>query len=346
MRLQKYILSFLAGIVILTSCNDPYKFKLTTSKKVVIGKEATATLTEKNNKPIDSIQFFVNGKRVKSNGNNISINTTGLGVGKFAVTALAFFPEKTKKINNYIEVYSDKKPDVYTYRIVNTYPHDKNAYTQGLEFHNGFLYETTGQRGKSELRKVELKTGKILQKVKLDAKFFGEGMTILNNKIYWLTWQASRGFVYDLETFKQEGEFSYTWSKEGWGLTNDGVDLIKSDGTHKIWFLDANTKKEKKSIQAYYIKEPFNDINELEYINGKIYANYWKKPNIGIINPKTGIVEGVIQLGKLQNEMKKTQNLTDQDEVLNGIAYDKATGRIFVTGKHWGKLFEIELIKK
>lgn len=346
MRLQKYIIAFLSGLFVLTSCNDPYKFTLTTNKKLVINQEATATLTEKNNKPIDSIHFFVNGKRIASEGNSITFNTTDLGVGKYVVTALAFYPEKTKKVNNSFEVYSDRKPDVYSYKIVNTYPHDTKAYTQGLEFYNGFLYETTGQLGKSVLRKVELKTGKVLQEVKLDAKYFGEGMTILNDKIYWLTWKAGKGFIYDLETFKQEGEFGYTWSKEGWGLTNNGTHLIKSDGTHKIWFLDAATQTEKRSIQAYYQKDPFTDINELEYINGKIYANYWKKPNIGIIDPKTGIVEGVIKLEKLQKEIQKTQNLSNQDEVLNGIAFDKATGRIFVTGKHWGKLFEIELIKQ
>ncbi len=346
MRLPKYILPFLAGFIMLTACNDPYRFKLTTSKKVVLGAEATATLTEKNNKTVDSIHFFVNGKRVKSEGNNISIGTQNLGVGKFTVTALAFFPEKTKKTNNSFEVLSSIEPTIYSYKVINTYPHDKKAYTQGLEFHNGYLYETTGQKGKSELRKVALKTGKVVQSIKLDAQFFGEGMTILNDKIYWLTWQASRGFIYDLETFKQEGQFDYTWSKEGWGLTNDGANILKSDGTHKVYFLDGNTQEEKKSIQVYTNKYPLKELNELEYINGKIYANKWQQNSIVIIDAKTGMVEGVANLSGLKKEIEKTQRLTDQDEVLNGIAYDKATGRIFVTGKHWGKLFEIELIKQ
>lgn len=351
MRLQKYILPFLAGIILLTACNDPYSFKLTTTKKVVLNENVTATLTEKNNKPVDSIHFFINGKKMDATGNSVSINTSILGVGKFVVTALAFYPEKTKKKNNSFEVFSDKKPDIYTYKIINTYPHDKNAYTQGLEFYNGYLYETTGQRGKSTLRKVELETGKVVQQVKLDSKYFGEGMTILNDKIYWLTWQARKGFIYDLETFKQEGEFSYTWSKEGWGLTNDGTHLIKSDGTHKLWFLDAKTQQEKKSIQAYYNKGKIPLLNEIELINGKIYANYWltgnaAKSTIAIINPKNGVVEGLVGLDGLRKEVEKNQTINNQDEVLNGIAYDKATGRIFVTGKHWGKLFEIELIKQ
>jgi len=346
MRLSKYISLIALLLIVFTSCNDAYKFKLTTTKKIVINQVATATLTEVNNKPIDSIQFFVNGKRVASKGNSININTKELGVGKFTVTALAFYPEKTKKVNNSIEVLSNIEPSIYSYKLINTYPHDKTSYTQGLEFYNGFLYETTGKKGKSVLRKIALKTGKVLQETKLDAKYFGEGMTILNGNIFWLTWQARKGFIYDLETFKQKGEFAYTWSAEGWGLTNDGTHLIKSDGTHKIWFLDPETQKEKKSIQVYTNKYSLKELNEIEYINGKIYANKWQQNSIVIIDAKTGIVEGVANLSGLKKEIEKSQTITDQDEVLNGIAFDKETGRIFVTGKHWGKLFEIELVKQ
>ncbi|MFN0729840.1 glutaminyl-peptide cyclotransferase [Polaribacter gochangensis] len=346
MRFPKYISLIAFSFILLSSCNTAYKFKLTTTKKLVINQEATATLTEANNKPIDSIQFFVNGKRVASEGNTITFSTKELGVGKFAVTALAFYPEKTKKINNSIEVLSNVEPSIYSYKLINTYPHDKTAYTQGLEFHNGFLYETTGKHGKSVLRKVELKTGKVLQEVSLDAKYFGEGMTIFNDEIFWLTWKARKGFVYDLETFNQKSEFSYTWSNEGWGLTNDGTHLIKSDGTHKIWFLDPATQKEMKSIQVYTNKYSLKELNEIEYINGKIYANKWQQNSIVIIDAKTGIVEGVANLSGLKKEIEKIQTLANQDEVLNGIAFDKETGRIFVTGKHWGKLFEIELVKQ
>ncbi|MDG1039408.1 MAG: glutaminyl-peptide cyclotransferase [Polaribacter sp.] len=346
MRLSKYISLLAISLIAFTSCNDTYKFKLTTTKKLVINQEATATLTEVNNKPIDSLQFFVNGKRIASTGNSIKFNTKKLGVGKFTVTALAFYPEKTKKVNNSIEVLSNVEPAIYNYKLINTYPHDKTAYTQGLEFYNGFLYETTGKLGKSVLRKVELKTGKVLQEEKLDEKYFGEGMTIFDGNIFWLTWKARKGFVYDLETFKQKKEFSYTWSNEGWGLTNNGTHLLKSDGSHKIWFLDPTTQKEQKSIQVYTNKYSLKELNELEYINGKIYANKWQQNSIVIIDAETGIVEGVANLSGLKKEVEKTQTLDGQDEVLNGIAFDKKTGRIFVTGKHWGKLFEIELVKK
>ena len=215
-----------------------------------------------------------------------------------------------------------------------------------MEYYNGFLYETTGRRGQSTLRKVELKTGKVLKTVALDKKYFGEGMTILNDKIIWLTWQNKKGYVYNLDTFKQESEFTYNKSKEGWGLTHNETSLIKSDGTNKIWFLDPETKAEKSFIQVYNHKQSIPYLNELEFVNGKIYANYWKKPLIAIINPTSGVVEGIANMTDLKKEMEKTQKLTDDDDVLNGIAFDKENNRLFVTGKHWGKLFEIELIKK
>ena len=346
MRLQKYVIPFLLGAIVLTSCNDSYTFKLTASKKVVLNETATFTLTEAHNKPVDSIQFFINGKHVTSKQNSITIKTAQFGVGKHALTALVFYPEKTKKLNSSIEVLANTAPDRYTYKIINTYPHDKSAYTQGLEYHNGFLYETTGRKGKSTLRKVALKTGKVLQKIDLDKKYFGEGMTIFNNKIYWLTWQARKGFIYDLKSFKKEGEFNFNKSAEGWGLTHSNTELIKTDGTQKVWFLDTKTQQEKRFIQVYTNKYSLNKLNEIELVNDKIYANKWQQNVIVIINPQTGIVEGVADLTDLQKIVKKDQKLDDEDEVLNGIAFDAKNNRLFVTGKHWGKLFEIELIKQ
>ena len=346
MKNTTILISFFACLFLITSCSNDYKFTLETPKKTTLNKTIKVSLKEKNNQEIKNVQFFVNGKEVSSEGNSASINTTKLGVGKHAISALVFFEDGSKKINNSFEVFADKPYQAYTYKIINSYPHDTEAYTQGLEYYNGFLYETTGRRGQSTLRKVEIKTGKVLQKINLDKKYFGEGMTIFNNKIYWLTWEAKKGFIYNLDTFKQEGEFSYDKSKEGWGLTHNNVDLIKSDGTHKIWFLDNQTLKEKKSIQVYTNKYAIKDLNELELINGKIYANKYQQNAIVIINPTTGIVEGIANLKSLKKEMEKTQKLVPQDEVLNGIAYDTENNRIFVTGKNWGKLFEIELIKK
>ncbi|WP_299006895.1 glutaminyl-peptide cyclotransferase [uncultured Tenacibaculum sp.] len=337
--------------LLITSCSETnYKFKLDTTKKTTLGEKAAIKFEQLEGNQIDSVQLYVNNKRVNKNEPSVIINTADFGVGKHAVTALAFYPNKSKKLNNSIEVLAKKAPKVYSYKLLNTYPHDKEAYTQGLEYKNGYLYESTGRRGQSTLRKVEIKTGKVLQKIDLDAKYFGEGMTIFNNKIYWLTWQSRKGFIYDLETFKQLGSFDYNNSNEGWGLTHNDSELIKTDGTNKIWFLNPENLQEKRSIQVYTHDRALDKLNEIEYMDGKIFSNYWKtdgkgKATIAIIDPNSGAVEGLIGLDDLRDVILKEQTL-DQDEVLNGIAYDAENNRLFVTGKHWGKLFEIELIKQ
>lgn len=341
-------LSIITSLIILlfTSCDDTYKLKLRVENKTTLDKNITINLEEENNKPLDKVQFFIDGKEVAANGNSLEINTTDFGLGKHQVSALVFIPGKTKKVNNSFEVFANIEPTIYGYEIINTYPHDKKAYTQGLEYYNGFLYETTGRRGQSSLRKVEIKSGKVLQKIDLDKKYFGEGMTIVDDKIIWLTWQNNKGFVYDLNSFDQIGEFEYNQSKEGWGLTQNETELIKSDGTNKIWFLDKSTQEEKRALQTYTHDRALSQLNELELINGKLYANYYQKPIIAIINPANGVVEGLINLKGLEAEMKKSQKLVEDDEVLNGIAYDAKNDRLFVTGKNWGNLFEIKLIKK
>ncbi len=345
MKKIAFLIPFLATLIF-TSCEEDYKFNLEVAKKTKLNTSIKIILKEKSNKPVDKIQFFINGKEIPANGNIATINTADLGVGKHMISSLAFYPGKTKKTNNSFEVFADVPYQAYTYKILNSYPHDTKAYTQGLEYYNGFLYETTGHRGQSSLRKVNIKTGKVLQKIDLDKKYFGEGMTIINDKIFWLTWENKKGFIYNLNTFKKEGEFNYDKSKQGWGLTHNKTELIKSDGTNKIWFLDTETQKEKRYIQVYNHKQSISQLNELEYVNGKIYANYWQKPLISIINPKNGVVEGIVNLSGLVKEMEKTQKLVDQDDVLNGIAFDMENNRLFVTGKNWGKLFEIELVKK
>nr|BFF41526.1 glutaminyl-peptide cyclotransferase [Tenacibaculum mesophilum] len=346
MRFYK-LLSLGLTTLLITSCSETnYKFKLNTTKKTTLGEKAAIKFEQLKGEQIDSVHLYVNNKRVNTNETSVTVNTADFGVGKHAVTALAFYPNKSKKLNNSIEILAKEAPAVYSYKIVNIYPHDKGAYTQGLEYKNGYLYESTGRNGESTLRKVELETGKVLQKIDLDEKYFGEGMTIFNNKIYWLTWHARKGFIYDFETFKQLGSFNYTNSNQGWGLTHNGSELIKTDGSNKIWFLDANNQQEKRSVQVYTNKYPVDNLNEIELINGKVYANKWQQNSIVIINPETGVVEGVANLNGLRDIVAKDQTLETQDDVLNGIAYDAENNRLFVTGKHWGKLFEIELIKQ
>lgn len=225
---------------------------------------------------------------------------------------------------------------VYTYEIVNVYPHDASAFTQGLVFYQGALFESTGLNGSSSLRKVALETGQVLKKVEVPSQYFAEGLALFNGRLLQLTWQNRVGFIYDQETFQQVGTFNYT--SEGWGLAHDGKALILSDGTSQIRFLDPNTFQVQRTITVRDRGQQVARLNELEYVNGEIFANVWYTDRVARINPADGSVVGWIELNGL---------LTPQDgsraDVLNGIAYDAATNRLFVTGKLWPKLFEIRL---
>ncbi len=333
--------SFLAilVVIIMTSCGNKYKLILQSPKTINIDKPLNITVKEKNGNPIDSIQYFINGKKLSIN-KLIDINDYRLG--KQAISVTVFYMGQERKLNNTIYFLAAKAPVVYNFEIINEFPHDPLAFTQGFEFHNGFFYESTGQRGKSTLRKVALKSGKVVQKIDIDKQYFAEGMTILNNKIYQLTWQKSVGFVYNLDTFELEKTFDYNQSKEGWGLTHNNESLIKTDGTERMWFLDPETLKEKSFIEIYTNKRKAEKLNELEYVKGKIYANLWQQNSILIVNPKNGAIEGIVDLKGLQSKAGQDGD----DNVLNGIAYDEKEDRLFVTGKKWDKVFEIKLVKK
>lgn len=333
-------------LFVITSCTSgKNQFVLSTPHKTQLNKTEIIRLKQVQGEAPDSIQLFFADKQILLSNNSAEISTSDFGTGKYQVTALAFYPNQVVKTTDYVEIFSDKKPAVYSFKIVNEFPHDSKAFTQGLEFYNGFLYETTGRNGESWLRKVDYKTGKVLQQADLDKKYFGEGMTIMNDKVYWLTWQFGKGFIFNLNDFKQEGEFRYKNSLEGWGLTHNDTHIIKTDGSRNIWFLNPTNLEEGFSIQAYTNSVALKMLNEIEWIEGKIYANYWQKPLIAIINPKSGVVEAIIDLTKLTQKIQGEQMLDENDDVLNGIAYDSANKRIFVTGKHWNKLYEIEIVK-
>jgi len=225
----------------------------------------------------------------------------------------------------------------YTYTIVNIYPHDTNAFTEGLVYSNGFLFESTGLNGESSLRRVDLTTGNILQEITLPSQYFGEGITIVNNTIIQLTWQSQIGFVYDKTTFALLRNFTYP--TQGWGLTFDGKHLIMSDGTDNLYFLDPTTFHRTGQIQVHDGNTSIVNINELEYINGDVYANIWLTNKIAIINPDTGQVKAWIDLTGLPAE-----NNSNPNAVLNGIAYDQQNNRLFITGKDWPNLYQIKLI--
>ena len=225
----------------------------------------------------------------------------------------------------------------YTYEVVRTFPHDRDAFTQGLVYLDGALLESTGLNGQSTLRRVELATGRILQQVRVPSQYFAEGMTVLGGKIYQLTWQSQKGFVYDLATFALEKEFAY--AGEGWGLTTDGHSLILSDGTDQLRFLDPATFKVTRTLRVTRAGQPLRLLNELEFIRGEIYANIWQSHTVARIDPATGRVLGVIDFFGLLPAADRAANT----DVLNGLAYDPATDRLFVTGKNWPKLFEVRL---
>ena len=226
----------------------------------------------------------------------------------------------------------------YTYRVVNVFAHDPGAFTQGLAYRDGFLYEGTGLNGRSSLRKVRLETGEVLRKTDLAPEFFGEGVTLVGDRVIQLTWQSGKGFVYDLQTFRELRQFSYPG--EGWGLAADGANLYFSDGTSQIRVLDPATFREERRITVRDGAHEVDQLNELEVVEGEIFANVWQTNRIARISPQTGKVVGWIDLSGLLSPMYRLES----GAVLNGIAYDRQRKRLFVTGKLWPKLFEIRLV--
>ncbi|MBD0426516.1 glutaminyl-peptide cyclotransferase [Aquisalinus flavus] len=230
---------------------------------------------------------------------------------------------------------------IYGYSIVNTYPHDQGAFTQGLLWKDGHLYESTGRNGESTVRKVDLETGEVLQRHDVPFEYFGEGLVDWNGQLINLTWRAGKAFVLDQETFEVEGEFTYPG--EGWGITSNGAQLIMSDGSDRLRFLDPETFEEVSSLRVTARGQPVGRLNELEWIEGEIWANVWQSNAIVRIDPATGGVTGVIDLTGLSQMAGIGPS---RDFVLNGIAWDKDGGRLFVTGKYWPALFEIELAER
>jgi len=291
-----------------------------------------------NTKEIDSIAYFVNDKKVGS--------TKGDGKFKFELKdqklgyqylkATVYFGSDSSDATKRIELTSNVEPKLLKYKIVNTYPHDTKAFTEGLEFHEGVLFESTGQKGDSYFRSVDYKTGKVIKQVDLPKEYFGEGITFINGKIYQLTWEEKTGFIYDAKTLKLEKKFTYDKEIEGWGMTHDDKYIYRSDGTEKIWKMDPETQKMIDYINVYSGTSKIKVLNELEYIDGKIYANVWQKDAIAVVNPTSGAVEGILNMSGLRKFIKHPEA-----EVLNGIAYNPSTKTIFVTGKYWEKMFEI-----
>ena len=337
---MKHSIIFFFFLLILNCNPDPssgFKIQIKSSgDKILIDDKISFNIISTNNNIIDSIEYYLNDKLVSN-----EVKLVDYKVGENNVAAKIFSNNEIISINQKFDIYSNIEPEIMTYKVITEYKHDKNAYTQGLEFYNNQLYESTGLNGKSTLRKSDYKSGEILNIVKLDYEYFGEGLTIINDKIYQLTWKNNIGFIYDLD-FNKIGNFDYGKSKEGWGLCNDGSFIYKSDGTNKIWILDPETLEEIRFIEVLTNRSKIKNINELEYIDGKIYANTYQfnRDVVIVINPLNGAVEKVIDFSGIRDRVTQKPDL----DVMNGIAY--FDGKIFVTGKNWDKLFEVEVVSK
>jgi len=341
------LLSFILLGTLLSNCGDTKNrentiFNFDTSKiSAQYQPQQTVDLTILNpkSKQVDSIVYYVNDAKVKTvkGLEKLSFELKDQKLGYQNIKALVYFEGENAETTTRIEVVSNVTPKLLKYKIVNTYPHDTASFTEGLEFYKDTIYESTGQKENSYLRKYDYKTGKIFEQINLEKdKYFGEGITFINGKLFQLTWQEKTGFIYDANTLKLEKTFTYTKEIEGWGMTNDGKYIYQSDGTEKIWKMDPETQKMVDYINVYSGNSKIKSVNELELINGKFYANIWQKDAIAVVNPENGAVEGIIDMSGLRKLIKATP-----DDVLNGIAYNPKTKTIFVTGKNWDKMFEI-----
>jgi glutamine cyclotransferase len=309
-------------------------------KKYKIGAVVSVRVKNRSELQVDSVAYELSGIRLPYTDGSLTLSAKRPGT--HLLRATAYSGETEIPMEKEVVLLPEAPPEIYTYEILNSYPHDIEAFTQGLEFRGDTLYESTGQKGASSLRKVDFKTGEILAMAELERTYFGEGITILGDSLYMLTWQSKIGFIYDPENLQRLGSFNYSESKEGWGLCNDGKQLYKSDGSERIWLLNPQTLQEEDYIETVTNKSVFNKANELEYVDGKIYANVWQKPSMMIIDAKSGIIEGVVNFGGL--EQKVTQH--PARDVFIGVAFHKERGTFFVTGKRWDRLFEVRIVKR
>jgi glutamine cyclotransferase len=335
------LLTFIGLNVLIAACGTTTKsnFSIQTNSGTNIisnSKTLSIEIQNPNNIDFDSIQLTLDTKKIAT-----SVDLSVIPLGEKRIKAKVFYDGTFEVVLKKVIVVNSEAPKLYTYEIINTYPHDITSYTQGLEFYKGDLYESTGQYGESKLRKLDYKKGGVLKNINLSTAYFGEGLSVLNDKIYQLTWKEGRGLVYDINSFEQIETFNYGQSKEGWGLCNDGHKFYKSDGSEYLWFLNPNTLAEEGALQAYTNKGKLTNLNELEWVDGKIYANRYQKNGVAIINPENGAIEAVIDFKALKTKVTKHQGL----DVLNGMAYNPKTKTLFVTGKRWDKLFEVKIIK-
>lgn len=349
--MRKYnLLAIILLSVLFAACGDSAKDKSgyfsfdQSGFKTVYQPSESVELSVLNtkNKAIDSIIYYVNDEKIASAkaGQKVPFSFKGKKLGYQNLKALVYFEGDNVETTARVEVVSDINPKLLKYKVVNTFPHDTLSFTEGFEFYHDTLLESSGQYNQSKLIKSDYKTGKPYKTVALKGEYFGEGLTVINNKIFQITWKEKTGFIYDAKTLNLEKSFAYDKDTEGWGMANDGKKIYQSDGTEKIWTMNPDTQKMEGYINVYTNTSKIKAVNELEWINGKIYGNIWQKDAIAVINPTNGAVEAVLDLSGLRKSVKSSQA-----EVLNGIAYNAKTNTIFVTGKYWDKVFEIKVFE-
>lgn len=297
----------------------------------------------------DSIVYLIDSAKytAKKDTSVLVLKTDSMRLGNKLITARVYTDGKAQEVSTNIILMAAKAPEQYTYKVVKVFPHDTSAYTEGLLYQDGFLYESTGSKGHSSLRKVNLETGKVVQEAKLDPELFGEGISIIGDKILMLTYtQPEPAFVFDKNTFKVLNKFINHVGVEGWGMCFDGNKLYFDDSTNRIWLLDKDTYHETGYIDVYTDKAAVDSVNELEYIDNKLYSNIYQKDSIITINPKTGAVLQMIDMKNLWPLSQHPRDFDEGNNVLNGIAYDPKGKRIFVTGKKWPHLYQVEFVKK
>jgi glutamine cyclotransferase len=312
------------------------------NERVALGSDITLSVKARNDGlVVDSLRWFVDGKRLTTAeiSAHVTWNTTEQTTGTHRIEAVAHYPDGQRDIVSVgVLLLAPQAPKQYTCKVVKTYPHDVKAYTQGLLYDDGFLYESTGLKGESTLRKVALTTGKPIQAMNIPKNMFGEGLALVDDKLIQITWQDQTAFIYRKSDFSLLHKVGYPM-REGWGLSYDGAHLLMTDGSATLYFLDKDYLTEIRRIEVCNHDGPVALLNELEYINGELWANIYRQDEIIRIDPKTGVVTGIINMKGLLNESDRHEEI----DVLNGIAYDALSGKIYVTGKNWPKLFEIEV---
>lgn len=323
------------NLVKLVSPEENREFKLDQTFDVVLELLSTTRIP-------DSVAVFFDGRIVKViKSDPWKCEVPGENTNSTGRKSLKVIAYKDGKLQNpiarFLVFYSDVVPKIYGYKVITSYAHDKHAFTQGLFYDKGLLYESTGQESESSLREVEIATGKVLRQLNLESSLFGEGITLCKDRIFQVTWRSKVGFVYEKETFRQINKVYYP--TEGWGLTTIGDKIVMSDGTNILYFYEPELFTVVSKIEIYDNEKKVDSLNELEYIDGEIWANIWMTDRIARIDPASGKVIAYIDLHGLLSDADRRADA----EVLNGIAYDKDSKRVFVTGKRWPKLFEIKV---